>query len=60
VGTKKYKGLELDERTVRGGGDSFGDGDESVEREGQRTRLGEKAAERKGSFSGRLISRLKP
>jgi hypothetical protein len=51
VGTKKYKGLELDERTVRGGGDSFGDGDESVEREGQRTRLGERPPSGRNRFS---------
>jgi hypothetical protein len=44
VGHKKYNGLELDERT--GGWRVNG----SVVRDGERTRLGEEAAERKESF----------
>jgi hypothetical protein len=53
VGHKKYNGLELDERT--GGWRVNG----SVVRDGERTRLGEEAAERKESFFfGRLASRL--
>jgi hypothetical protein len=44
VGRKKYNGPELDERT--GGSRVSG----SVARDGERTRPGEKAAERKESF----------
>jgi hypothetical protein len=47
VGQKKYEGLELDERT---GGRSLSGRNDSVVREGQRIRLGERAAERKEFF----------
>jgi hypothetical protein len=47
VGPKKYNGLELDEGT---GGRSLSGRNDSVVREGQRTRPGEKASERKVFF----------
>ena len=48
-GTKKVQGLGLDERTGGGAAISLR-GNDPLAREGQRTRLGEKAAKRKGSF----------
>jgi hypothetical protein len=48
VGTKKYKGLELDERTVWAAIHLAMEMNRL--RASQKTRLGEKAAERKESF----------